>query len=293
VLARSVVSAARSTGSKLASARPASRREKVEQRVDQLQQPLRVAVDHHQLGAHGPGQLPPGAREQVFQRPQHQREGRAKLVAHVVEELGLRQRGGLGLAPGQRQGVERLVARGALEDVADVAGDLPGVVADDRGEVADPDDPALRVDEAVVLVLEDQVPGGAVLLDLAGHLREVVGVDGPGVDHASGEEILGAIAEHVADVGRDELDRPALGGAPAEDRDRHRALQQGAEDQLLEVALGRFHGRRPQRYGGDSRIGQDLPEAAVCARAPGSPSGAATALVNRAARRRAPSRSGR
>ena len=57
----------------------------IEQIVDVLEQRPGVALDDHDVLALLVGEVT--RREQLLGRPQHQRQRRAKLVAHVGEEL--------------------------------------------------------------------------------------------------------------------------------------------------------------------------------------------------------------
>ena len=77
--------------------RPASMREKSSRRIDQLEQPKAVAVGDLELLAMRRRQSAGASLEHVLDRPEHQRQRRAELVADVGEEgrLGaveLRQR---------------------------------------------------------------------------------------------------------------------------------------------------------------------------------------------------------
>ena len=84
---------------------------KVEQRIDQLEQPQCVAVEHLQLGRRAV------AGEQVLERREHQRERSPKFVAHVAEE---RRLGAVDL----RQRLRALALRLAGERIGDGGGDV-------------------------------------------------------------------------------------------------------------------------------------------------------------------------
>ena len=116
-LARSAVSAARSVGSKHRLRAAGLDAREVEQRVDQLQQPQPVAVDELQLAASPAGRPVGAGRSAVLDRPEHQRQRGAELVADVAEE------GGLGpVQLGQRLGAPALLLVGA--GVGDGGGDV-------------------------------------------------------------------------------------------------------------------------------------------------------------------------
>jgi hypothetical protein len=60
---------------------------KIQQRIDQPQQPQAVAVDHRHLVLVGRGQLF-GMPQHLLQRPQHQGKRGPKLVADIAEKSG-------------------------------------------------------------------------------------------------------------------------------------------------------------------------------------------------------------
>ena len=89
----------------------------VEQRVDELEQPLAVALRHGRAAPGSPAACSFGLRQQVFERTEHQGERRAELVAHVAEESGLRA-----VELGERLGAPALVLQRA--HAGDRAGDV-------------------------------------------------------------------------------------------------------------------------------------------------------------------------
>ncbi len=151
----------------------------VEERVDQSQQAKRIAVDHLELVAHAGRDLSPFPVPQVLQRPEHERERSAKLVADVAEERGLRP-------------VERRQRLGALPlllvrfGVAEAAGDL----ARDHAEEAQ----VVGIGESEGAEADDQEAGAAGLA--RGGDREHGRAGGRAVPGARGEVAEGAVELH-------------------------------------------------------------------------------------------------
>ena len=99
--------------------RPASMREKSSSVLTSLSRRSGIAMRQSPDAAAVRGGQAFGLRQRVFQRPQHQRERRAELVAHVGEEGGL---GAIDL--GERLGALALFLVGAR--VGDRSGELTG-----------------------------------------------------------------------------------------------------------------------------------------------------------------------
>ena len=144
-LARSAVRPARSVGSNEAWRRPASMREKSSRVLTSSQQPERVAVhERRELCSGRSGSV--GSASAVLERPEHQRERRAELVADVAEERGLRA-----VELGERLGALSLllVGAGVGHGGRDVAGDQ---VEEARG--------SRRRTRAVGLIPSTRTPAG-------------------------------------------------------------------------------------------------------------------------------------
>ena len=131
MLARSAVTAARSVGSYAAWTRPASIREKSSSVFTSFcsRRPLRWTTVSSSRSSGS--SWSPGLARSVLERPEHERERRTELVAHVAEERGLGavqlgQGFGAAGAPPRRRARSPMAAEtragGEVEEVAIVAG---------------------------------------------------------------------------------------------------------------------------------------------------------------------------
>ena len=111
--------AARSVGSKLACDAAGFDARKIEQRIDQPQQPQSVAMGDRHLARAARRQAARRSLQRVLERPQHQGQRRAEFVADIGEERGL---GAIDF--GQRFGAAALLLIGL--GVGDRRGDLAG-----------------------------------------------------------------------------------------------------------------------------------------------------------------------
>ena len=84
--ASSAVNRARSTGSNVASARPASIREKSEQRIDKPQEPQAVSVRNLEPRALNFSHLCGFVIESVLNRTEHQCQGSTVFMTHIGEK---------------------------------------------------------------------------------------------------------------------------------------------------------------------------------------------------------------